>query len=88
MLQAVEQFVKQYEHKRHAVIMMLLQDIQDRYNYLPQPVLRELSRMLDVPLGRIYSIATYYKFFSLKPKGRHLCQVRLGAARPQEGNHG
>jgi len=77
--QDVEEIVKTYGSKKHAVIMML-QDIQDKYNYLPQDVLKDLSKRIDVPLSRIYSIATYYKLFSLKPKGRHLCQVCLGTA--------
>ena len=79
MLHDVEQIVGQYGSKKHAVIMML-QDIQDKHNYLPQDLLRDLSHSLDVPLSRIYSIATYYKLFSLKPKGRHLCQVCTGTA--------
>ena len=75
----VESIIRQYGSKKHALIMML-QDIQDKYNYLPQDVLRNLSKTLDVPLSRIYSIATYYKLFSLKPKGKHICQVCLGTA--------
>ena len=79
MSQNVEQFVKHYGSKKHAVIM-ILQDIQDKYNYLPQEILKDLSVLMDIPLSRIYSIATYYKLFSLKPKGKHLCQVCLGTA--------
>ncbi len=79
MSQNVEQFVKHYGSKKHAVIM-ILQDIQDKYNYLPQGILKDLSVLMDIPLSRIYSIATYYKLFSLQPKGKHLCQVCLGTA--------
>ncbi len=79
MSQEVEQFVQQYGSKKHAVIM-ILQDIQDKFNYLPQDILRDLSKTIDLPLSRIYSISTYYKLFSLQPKGKHLCQVCLGTA--------
>ena len=79
MSQDVEQFVKHYGSKKHAIIM-ILQDIQDKYNYLPQTVLNDLSLTMDIPISRIYSMATYYKLFSLEPKGRHLCQVCLGTA--------
>ena len=77
--QEYEEIIRNYGSKQHAVIMML-QDIQDKYNYLPQEVLHGLSKSLDIPLSRIYSIATYYKSFSLEPKGKHLCQVCLGTA--------
>lgn len=79
MLRDVEQFVDHYGSKKHTVIM-ILQDIQDKYNYLPQDILKDLSKTIDLPLSRIYSIATYYKLFSLEPKGKHLCQVCLGTA--------
>ena len=61
----IETIIRNYGSKKHAVIMML-QDIQDKYNFLPQDVLRDLSRTLEVPLSRIYSIATYYKLFSVE----------------------
>ncbi len=79
MLTEVEQIVKNRQSKKQEVIMML-QDIQEKYNYLPQDILKDLSLMLEIPLSKIYSIATYYKSFSLEPKGKHLCQVCLGTA--------
>ena len=79
MLTEVEQIVKNRQSKKQEVIMML-QDIQEKYNYLPQDILKDLSHMLEIPLSKIYSIATYYKSFSLEPKGKHLCQVCLGTA--------
>lgn len=79
MLLEVEQIVKNRQSKKQEVIM-ILQDIQEKYNYLPQDILKDLSHMLEIPLSKIYSIATYYKSFSLEPKGKHLCQVCLGTA--------
>jgi NADH-quinone oxidoreductase subunit E len=61
-------------------IIAILQDIQEDYSYLPQPALRVVSKELGIPLSRILSLATFYKAFSLKPKGKHPIHVCLGTA--------
>jgi NADH:ubiquinone oxidoreductase subunit E len=61
-------------------LIAILQDIQREERYLPPDVMRNLSERLDVPLTRIYGIATFYKAFSLHPKGRHVCSVCTGTA--------
>jgi NADH-quinone oxidoreductase subunit E len=58
----------------------ILQDIQARMNYLPRKALLQVAKSLDVPLTSIYEVATFYKAFSLEPKGRHTIQVCLGTA--------
>jgi NADH:ubiquinone oxidoreductase subunit E len=61
-------------------LIMMLQAIQRRYNHLPRPSLAYLSEKLNVPLSRIYGIATFYATFSLEPRGRNLITVCLGTA--------
>jgi NADH-quinone oxidoreductase subunit E len=61
-------------------IIAILQDIQEDYSYLPQPALKEVSKELGIPLSRILSLATFYRAFSLKPKGKHPIHVCLGTA--------
>lgn len=61
-------------------IIAILQDIQEDYSYLPQPALKVVSKELGIPLSRILSLATFYKAFSLKPKGKHPIHVCLGTA--------
>jgi NADH-quinone oxidoreductase subunit E len=61
-------------------IIGLLQDIQAEYNYLPRPALEKVSKQLEVPLAQLYGIATFYKAFSLKPRGKHCLSVCLGTA--------
>ena len=63
-----------------AMLISYLQDIQRDLNYLPQDALRFVARRLNVSLPRVYGIATFYKAFSLKPRGRHLVHVCLGTA--------
>lgn len=61
-------------------IIELLQDIQAHYNYLPQDVMTQLAVLTDVPLGRIVSIATFYKAFALEQRGRCRLHVCVGTA--------
>ncbi len=62
------------------MLVAVLQDIQAEYNYLPKEALVQVSQGLDVPLTQVYSVASFFKAFSLKPRGRHLINVCLGTA--------
>ena len=62
------------------LLVSILQDVQSEFYYLPQDAIEEVSRGLDIPLTQAYSIATFFKAFSLKPRGRHLINVCLGTA--------
>lgn len=75
----VDEIIARYEYRDSALIA-ILQDIQKQFNYLPQNLLRYVALRLNVPLPRVYSISTFYKAFSLKPRGRHLIDVCLGTA--------
>lgn len=59
-------------------LIPVLQDIQDSYSYLPKEELQEVSKRLNVPLTQIFSVVTFFKMFSLLPKGRHQVKVCLG----------
>jgi len=61
-------------------LVSILQDIQDKYYYLPKDALEKVSQILDIPLSQVYSIATFFRAFSLTPRGRHLIKVCLGTA--------
>ncbi len=63
-----------------ASLIAILQDIQAEMNYLPRKALIQVSKSLDIPLASVYEAATFYKAFSLEPKGRHTVQVCLGTA--------
>jgi NADH-quinone oxidoreductase subunit E len=58
----------------------ILQDIQAEHNYLPMDALMEVSERLRVPLSRLYSLATFFKAFSLEPRGKHIITVCMGTA--------
>ena len=61
-------------------LVPLLQDINLEYGYLPENILKYVSAELHIPLSQIYNIATFYKGFSLTPRGRHVISVCLGTA--------
>ena len=77
--QQVEAILDRYQCDE-TFLVSILQDVQAEYNYLPRETLEEVSRGLGVPLTQVYSVATFFKAFSLKPRGRHLVNVCLGTA--------
>jgi NADH-quinone oxidoreductase subunit E len=72
-------FIEKHRTQKKALIA-ILQDIQAEYNYLPQDALRIVARTLGVPLIDVIGVATFYRAFSLKPRGRHVATVCLGTA--------
>src|SRR5512136_872960 len=75
----IEQIVDNHEKGRGGLIS-ILEDIQARYSYLPEEALRVVARKTGHSLVDIYGVATFFKSFSLKPRGRHLLSVCLGTA--------
>ena len=63
-----------------SLLVSVLQDVQAEYNYLPREALVEVGAGLGLSLSHVYSVATFYKAFSLKPRGRHLAHVCVGTA--------
>lgn len=62
------------------MVIGVLQDVQDEFNYLPEDALTYLSRKSEIPLSRLYGVARFYNAFSLKPRGKHIIRVCLGTA--------
>ena len=57
-----------------------LHTVQESFGYIDESALRFVAATLRVPLSRVYGAATFYHFFTLKPKGRHTCVVCTGTA--------
>lgn len=77
--QEVNQILKHYGNDPTDIIA-ILQDVQHAYRYLPKDVMETLAAKLDIPLSRIYHLATFFRAFSLEPRGKHELQVCLGTA--------
>jgi len=75
----VNQALQKHQHDK-SLLVDILQDIQAEIGYLPKEVLEETGKGLGVPLSRVYSVATFFKAFSLTPRGRHLINVCMGTA--------
>lgn len=71
--------IKKYGNDKKYTLAML-QDIQRKFNYIPREAMDILSEQLDVPLSKLYGIATFYKALSLKPRGRNVIRVCDGTA--------
>ncbi|RMF94910.1 MAG: NAD(P)H-dependent oxidoreductase subunit E [Candidatus Schekmanbacteria bacterium] len=79
MKKFVKDTLKKYRNPKNSVIH-ILHDIQNEYNYLPEECLEVLSQSTRIPLSNIFSIATFYKAFSVEPKGKKLINVCVGTA--------
>ncbi|OGP89900.1 MAG: hypothetical protein A2156_15545 [Deltaproteobacteria bacterium RBG_16_48_10] len=75
----IDSIIKQY-HGEESAILAILQDIQAKGKYLPKEALEQLGERLHIPLNKIYRIATFFRAFSLMPRGRHEIVVCLGTA--------
>lgn len=71
--------LNKYSNTRDSLISML-QDVQSEYHYLPEDALRIIAKHLNVPLVQVYGVATFFKAFSLRPRGEHLVTVCQGTA--------
>ena len=75
----IDKIIEKYKNE-NSTIISLLQDITDEYGYLPEDVLNDVSKKVNVPLSKLYGLATFYTSFRLTPKGKnHIC-VCVGTA--------
>ena len=75
----VKQVLKKYRNDKSALID-ILHDTQAEIGYLPKEALMEISTGLDVPISRVFCVVTFFKAFSLTPRGRYLINVCMGTA--------
>jgi NADH-quinone oxidoreductase subunit E len=66
--------------REHEGLISLLEDVQNQYGYLPTEALKKVAEKTGRSLVDIYGVATFYRSFSLKPRGKHLISVCLGTA--------
>jgi NADH-quinone oxidoreductase subunit E len=74
-----DQIIDKHGAEPSSLIQIML-EIQSEYHWLPKEALERISERLEVPLTRIQHIATFYKAFSLVPKGRHEIHICMGTA--------
>jgi NADH-quinone oxidoreductase subunit E len=75
----IDAVIDSYQGKTSG-LTTILQDIQDEYNYLPPQAMERVAEKMGLPLSQVLHVATFYKAFSLEPRGEHLITVCLGTA--------
>ena len=78
-LDKVVKIVESYDCEPYNLIA-IMQEIQTEFNYLSEAALTKVAEMLDIPISRVYSVATFYENFSLEAKGEHIIKVCTGTA--------
>jgi NADH-quinone oxidoreductase subunit E len=76
---AIRSAIAKYEGQARALIP-ILQEIQDELRWLSPQTLEAVAAGLGLSLAHVYSVATFYKSFSLEPRGRRTCTVCMGTA--------
>ncbi len=79
MKDKVEEIVQKYDSDK-GFLVPILQDVQKALNYLPREALDAVSTTLNIPISRVFEVATFYKAFSLTPRGKHQLQLCMGTA--------
>lgn len=75
----ITEIVNRYKDEE-TPLMMILEDIQKEYGYIPLEVQELVSSLTGIPVAEIYGVVTFYSFFSLTPKGKYVIGVCLGTA--------
>ena len=75
----VREIVDKWDRKERFLVEML-QDVQAEYHYIPPEAIRTIASEVGVPIGQIYHLATFFKGFSLKPRGEYVISVCMGTA--------
>ena len=78
-LDSIVEILGKHDDRVDALIM-ILQDVQNIYHYLPEEAIRVVSDRLGIPFSQVYEVATFYRSFSLVPRGAHEIRVCLGTA--------
>ena len=74
-----QEISERWDNKSENIIEMM-HDVQSEFNYLPKDVMFKVSENTNVPISKIFNIATFYNAFSLEPKGRHQINICMGTA--------
>ena len=78
-IENIDQIIDKHQCEASSLIQILL-EIQSENHWLPKEALERVSEKLDVPMSQIQHITTFYKYFSLVPRGRHEVHVCMGTA--------
>jgi NADH-quinone oxidoreductase subunit E len=78
-ISGVDPIIDKYNAQQGSLIS-ILQDIQEKYRYLPHDALEHTAKRLCLPITQVFGVATFFKAFTLKPRGKQLVHVCMGTA--------
>lgn len=78
-LEPLKEILDSYSKEQDNLIP-ILQEAQEQYGYLPQDILQEIARSLQLPLAKVYGVVTFYTQFHLQPRGENVIRVCTGTA--------
>ena len=79
-IKKMDAVLAKYAAGDRGAMVPLLQDVQATYNYLPEQAIRAVADHIQVPHSKAYSVATFYRAFSLKPRGRTIVKLCMGTS--------
>lgn len=79
IIQEVQEIMAPYKEEKDNLIP-ILNEIQEKYGYIPKTAQMEVSKYLKIPMAEIYGVITFYSRFTLEPKGKYNISVCLGTA--------
>jgi NADH-quinone oxidoreductase subunit E len=75
----IDAIIDRYDSAPSA-LLAIMQDVQDAERYLPKEAMNRIAEKLEVPIARVYQMATFFESFHLEPRGKHVCTVCMGTA--------
>lgn len=79
IINETKEILNQYKQDKDNLIQ-ILNEIQDKFGYIPEKAQSEISEYLHIPMAEIYGVITFYSRFTLKPKGKYSISVCMGTA--------
>ena len=79
MKDKITAIIRKYGNDRSQLVS-ILQDVQTEFNFLPRSALDKVSKKMNIPESQVYAMATFFRAFSLKERGKHIVNVCLGTA--------
>ena len=76
----MKQIIEKYKNANRDSLIPILQEVQEKEGYLSEGNLIEIGSLLNLPVSKIYGVATFYNQFRFQPKGKHHIQVCRGTA--------
>jgi NADH:ubiquinone oxidoreductase subunit E len=77
--QQLDRYIDNLPYKKENLIA-ILHHAQQLFGYLPDKVQRHIAQKLDIPSAKVYGVVSFYSFFTMKPRGKHVVNVCMGTA--------